>query len=127
MSRQGDNDAKSTQSVDSLEERLKLARINRRLNEFIPDVPEADFTHPRDFLKTDSDEELALKAHFTYKSPFDLPGESSSSSQPNPRPQFSAWSTESEMDRRLRQSKPRLLLMGQRRYELISLSFVIDH
>ncbi|EXJ61811.1 hypothetical protein A1O7_02241 [Cladophialophora yegresii CBS 114405] len=69
MSRQGEDDAKSTQSIDSLEQRLKLAQINSRLNEFIPDLPVADFTLPRDFLKTDSDEELALKAHTTDKRP----------------------------------------------------------
>ncbi|ETI19739.1 hypothetical protein G647_08752 [Cladophialophora carrionii CBS 160.54] len=131
MSRRGEDDAKSTQSVDSLEERLKLAQINSRLNESIPDLPEADFTHPRDFLKTDSDEDLALKAHTTGKRPFVPPVESSSSSLPpessTPQPQSPALPTESEMDRRLRQSKPRLLLMGQRRSGKSSITNVVFH
>ncbi|KIW70121.1 hypothetical protein, variant [Phialophora macrospora] len=85
-----------------------------------------------DFLKTDSDEEQSLESRSTDKPPLDLPGgSSSSSSQPEssaaPRPQSPALSTVSEMDRRLRQSKPRLLLMGQRRSGKSSITNVVFH
>ena len=63
MLRQEDEDTPSTQSLDSLEERIELAAINACYNTDIRDVPQADFTHP-------SDDDLALNAHASDTSPF---------------------------------------------------------
>ena len=133
MSRRGDEDAASTNSGDSLEERLRVASLNAQRNR-LPDFPAA-FTHTeppktdatdiRPFLKTPSDEDQAFTARLRDKSATSHPSEPSSSSAqqetsttPTKTSSSSSATPEAAMDRRVRQSKPRLLLMGQRRYVL---------
>ncbi|KIX94848.1 uncharacterized protein Z520_09538 [Fonsecaea multimorphosa CBS 102226] len=132
--------ATSTTSGASLEERLKMASINAQHNHF-PDFPAAytyveppktDATDIRPFLKTPSDEEQALSAHNTDKPPFCRPVESPSSSSVQqqalpPASQAQSSVTSEDMDRRLRQNKPRLLLMGQRRSGKSSITSVVFH
>ena len=119
MSRQGNADAESMiSSDDSLRERINQAERNTLLNTTFPEPPKVDFTRPADFLTTESDEEQALKAHSTDKPPFIQSAETfSSTSQRSPTPHypFCLPLPPDEMDRRLRQNKPRLMLMGQRR------------
>ncbi|KIW31110.1 uncharacterized protein PV07_02790 [Cladophialophora immunda] len=141
MERRDHDNAASTTSAASLEERLRTASINARRNRFsdFPDFPAAhtyveppktDATDVRPFLKTPSDEEQALSAHNTDKPPFSRPSEAASALQEPPESSVSQAHTSltsDEMDRRLRQNKPRLLLMGQRRSGKSSITSVVFH
>lgn len=102
-----------SESGDSLSSRLNAAQINSNLNRALQynEPPKADHTPIRPFLKTARDEEEDLKIQAASGTPAIQkrhlpPPASSDSSQLPPL---------SNMDRKLRQNKPRLLLMGQRR------------
>lgn len=128
-------------SDESLDNRLHAAALNAKLNEnpnVIPNLnrflkyvkpAQSDGIDSRSFPKTseDEDESLidarcppvpALLHRHTDKDKADKEsaqeqGEAPPPTQPDPSP-FSA-----DMDRKLRQNKPRLLLMGQRRYPIL--------
>lgn len=107
-------------SDDSLNSRLRMASLNSNLNRFLKyvDPPKTNATDIRSALKTPRDEEESLKASACSGTPallqrhIDTPEEqeqSSNNSQSDPS------TSSAQMDRKLRQNKPRLLLMGQRR------------
>lgn len=102
-----------SESGDSLSSRLNAAQINSNLNRVLQynEPPKADHTPIRPFLKTPRDEDEDLKIEAASGTPaiqkrhLSPPSPSDSSQTP----------ALSNMDRKLRQNKPRLLLMGQRR------------
>jgi hypothetical protein len=134
-------DAESAQSteIDSIDERLELASLNAHHNKNPGRSSVTDFTPSAEYLTTSNDEDLKAQAKRKAKGkgraspePVADPQSASSSrqtpnilrpveasassaSQPPSTPKLWHSLTQQEMDRRLRQSKPRLLLMGQRR------------
>lgn len=128
-------------SDESLDNRLHAAALNSKLNEnpnvtpnlnrFLKYVKPAqtDGLDSRSFLKTseDEDESLidarrspvpALLLRHTDKDKTDKERAQEQGEAPPPtQPDHSPLSA--DMDRKLRQNKPRLLLMGQRRYPIL--------
>lgn len=107
-------------SSDSLNSRLRMVSLNSNLNRFLKFVgpPKTNATDIRSVLKTPRDEEEDLKASACSGTPALLQrhidkagklGQPSNSSHPE------SSTSSAEMDRKLRQNKPRLMLMGQRR------------
>lgn len=82
--------------------------------------PKTNHTHPREFLKPQIDEDVpsGSRATVSFEPPFTRASQrfsSSTKTQPSTFGRPSLSLSPAEMDRRLRQNKPRLLLMGQRR------------
>ncbi|KAJ4523505.1 GTP-binding protein gtr2 [Exophiala dermatitidis] len=99
-------------TTDSVDERLRLASLNAVFN-----------SEPQSNLRPDHDDDRAL-----IKSPPITPVPSRPSTDRDPTAAvFHLSSTDDEMDRKLRQNKPRLLLMGQRRSGKSSITSVVFH
>lgn len=107
-------------SDDSLNSRLNMASLNSNLNRFLKfvDPPKTNATDIRSVLKTPRDEEESLKASACSGTPALLQRhikKSEELGQPSNNSQSDLATSSAQMDRKLRQNKPRLLLMGQRR------------
>ncbi|EXJ91107.1 hypothetical protein A1O1_04214 [Capronia coronata CBS 617.96] len=131
-----DADAASTAgdscTTDSLEERLKVASLNAERNRDTQFPAVFDYVEPpktnaadiRPYLKTPEDEERALTADYSNRPSL---SQSSSSHAPPTSGFFEHSPSDAMMDRKLRQNKPRLLLMGQRRSGKSSITSVVFH
>lgn len=107
-------------TIDSLDERLRAASLNalhNRKPQFpaasgYVEPPQTNATDIRPYLKTPEDEERALTSGFSNTA---STSRLSLSADPPTSGFFEQSTSDAEMDRKLRQNKPRLLLMGQRR------------
>ena len=133
MSRREDEGPASSQSRDGVDEVLGLAAVNAEYNR-LPgftaayihtEPPRANATDIRPFLRSQADEDREFTAHLRHTSldhdplePCSSSTQQKTSSNRTPAATLPFTTPDPRMERRPRLSKPRLLLMGQRRCAL---------